>query len=206
MDPLIISNKFDEFNKRFEKLENENKLLKNEITSLKKLIGAKLDSEQILKEKIFVSHKKHIDFITTNFTPEYNIVDIIKTITIQRDMLLRCFELFESGVCGIIDYIISEKFPMISMTFSRKNYIYLYNNTNNWVKSNDKDITDFIQKIILGPLFTEFTKWQNENKNILKSDAQSTKYHNILMLLMNTPQSVLVTLRKHMITKIKCIN
>ena len=37
MDPIVLSNKFDEINKKFEKLEAENKILKNEINSLKKI-------------------------------------------------------------------------------------------------------------------------------------------------------------------------
>ena len=52
MDPLIISSKFDEINEKFQKLENENKLLKSEITSLKNIFNKKFNSEDILKEKV----------------------------------------------------------------------------------------------------------------------------------------------------------
>tara|TARA_E500000331_G_C17267241_1_gene717661 strand:+ start:936 stop:1568 length:633 start_codon:yes stop_codon:yes gene_type:complete len=210
MDPIVLSNKFDEINKKFEKLEAENKILKNEINSLKKIIGTKMNSERIVKEKIFVSHKKHIEYISQNFIPEENISQFVKNISITREQLLNCLKNFETGICNILESIINEKIPIISFSFSRKNYLYLYDN-NEWKNSSDKDITDIIKKIIIGPVFIEFTKWQNDNKELIKSDTLSTiidhnTYHNVLMLIMNTTQNMLSDFKKHMISKIRTIN
>lgn len=201
MDPILISNKFDEINKKFAKLEAENKLLKNEMNSLKKIIGTKMNSEQIVREKIFVSHKKHIEYISQNFIPQENISLFVKNITISREQLLNCIKHFEIGICNILESIVDEKPPIISMTFSRKNYIYLYDN-NEWKNSTDKEITDFIKSIILGPIFLEFTKWHNDNKGTV----DHTVYHNTLMSIMNTPQTVLSDFKKYMISKIRSIN
>ena len=60
-------------------------------------------------------------------------------------------------------------------------------------------------------LFIEFTKWQNDNKELIKSDTLSTiidhnTYHNVLMLIMNTTQNMLSDFKKHMISKIRSIN
>jgi hypothetical protein len=206
MDPILTSSKFDEINKRFEKLERENKILKSEIASLTKIVGLKMNSEQIFKEKLFVNHKKHIEFITQHFIPPEDLSLCIKNIVISREQLLLCIKHFENGICNILESIFDENFPIILMSFSRKNYVYLYDN-NEWGKSTDKDITDFIKKIIIGPLFIEFTKWQSDT---IKSNSQSTidhsTYHNLLMLIMNTPQNMLSDFKKHMISKIRCIN
>jgi len=200
MDPILVSNKFDEINKKFEKLEAENKILKNEIKSLKKIIGVKMNTEQIVKEQIFVSHKKHIEYIRQSVDVE-NISHSVKKISITREQLLKCINNFETGICNILESIIDEKFPIISFSFSRKNYLYLYDN-NEWKNSSDKDITDIIKNIIIGPVFIEFTKWHNDNKHT----ADHTMYHNTLMSIMNTPQTVLSDFKKYMISKIRCIN
>lgn len=205
MDPILISNKFDKINEKFEKLEAENKLLKSEISSLKKIIGAKINSEQIVKERIFVSHKKHIEYITQTFMPPVNISLYIKDIIISRDQLLMCNKQFESGICNILESLIDDKFPIISMSFSRNKYLYLYDN-NEWRNSTDKDITDFVKSIIIGPIFQEFTKWQSDNKEVIKSNTQTNTYHNTLMLIMNTPQNTLSGFKKHVVSKIRCIN
>jgi len=209
MEPIVLSNKFDEINKKFEKLEAENKILKNEINSLKKIIGTKMNSELIVKEKIFVSHKKHIEHLSQSIHVE-NISHFVKNISITREQLLNCLKNFETGICNILESIIDEKFPIISFSFSRKNYLYLYDN-NEWKNSSDKDITDIIKNIIIGPVFIEFTKWQNDNKELIKSDTLSTiidhnTYHNVLMLIMNTTQNMLSDFKKHMISKIRSIN
>lgn len=207
MDAIHTANKFDEISKRFEKLEAENKVLKDEINSLKKIIGTKLDTEKIVKEKIFVNHKKHIIYISQQFTPPVNLSLCIKNIVISREQLLACIKQFESGICNILESIIDDNFPIISMSFSKKNYLYSYDGT--WEKINESNITEFIKKIIIGPVFIEFTKWQGDNKNLITSDTaciDPNVYHKILMLIMNTPQTTLSELKKHMISKIRCIN
>lgn len=201
MDAIHTANKFDEISKRFDKLEAENKVLKDEINSLKKIIGTKLDTEKIVKEKIFVNHKKHIVYISQQFTPPVNLSLCIKKIVISREQLLICIKQFESGICNILESIIDDNFPIISMSFSKKNYLYSYDGT--WEKINESNITDFIKKIIIGPVFTEFTKWQGDNQG---TSVDHDTYHKILMLIMNTPQNTLSELKKHMISKIRCIN
>ena len=201
MDAIHTANKFDEISKRFEKLEAENKVLKDEINSLKKIIGTKLDTEKIVKEKIFVNHKKHIIYISQQFTPPVNLSLCIKNIVISREQLLACIKQFESGICNILESIIDDNFPIISMSFSKKNYLYSYDGT--WEKINESNITEFIKKIIIGPVFIEFTKWQGDNQG---TSVDHDTYHKILLLIMNTPQNMLSELKKHMITKIRCIN
>jgi hypothetical protein len=201
MDAIHTANKFDEISKRFEKLEAENKVLKDEINSLKKIIGSKMDTDKIVKEKIFVNHKKHIIYISQQFTPPVNLSLCIKNILISREQLLACIKQFESGICNILESIIDDNFPIVSMSFSKKNYLYSYDGT--WEKINESNITDFIKKIIIGPIFTEFTKWQGDNQ---ETSVDHDTYHKILLLLMNTPQNMLSELKKHMITKIRCIN
>lgn len=202
MDAIHTANKFDEISKRFEKLEAENKVLKDEINSLKKIIGTKLDTEKIVKEKIFVNHKKHINYISQKFTPPENVSLLPKIITISRDELKKCIENFDSGICNILDSIIDEKFPIVSMSFTKKSYLYSYDN-NEWKKINESDILDLIKKIIIGPVFTEFTKWQADNKEM---SIDHDTYHKTLMSIMNTPQNMLLSFKKHMISKINCMN
>lgn len=201
MDAIHTANKFDEISKRFEKLEAENKVLKDEINSLKKIIGSKMDTDKIVKEKIFVNHKKHIIYISQQFTPPVNLSLCIKNIVISREQLLACIKQFESGICNILESIIDDNFPIISMSFSKKNYLYSYDGT--WEKINESNITEFIKKIIIGPVFIEFTKWQGDNQG---TSVDHDTYHKILLLIMNTPQNMLSELKKHMITKIRCIN
>ena len=209
MDAIHTANKFDEISKRFEKLEAENKVLKDEINSLKKIIGSKMDTDKIVKEKIFVNHKKHIIYISQQFTPPVNLSLCIKNIVISREQLLACIKQFESGICNILESIIDDNFPIVSMSFSKNNYLYSYDGT--WEKINEGNITEFIKKIIIGPVFIEFTKWQNDNKELIKSDTLSTiidhnTYHNVLMLIINTTQNMLSDFKKHMISKIRSIN
>ena len=202
MDAIHTANKFDEISKRFEKLEAENKVLKDEINSLKKIIGTKLDTEKIVKEKIFVNHKKHINYISQNFTPPENVSLLPKIITISREQLKNCIENFESGICNILESIIDEKFPIVSMSFTKKTYLYSYDN-NEWTKINESDILDLIKKIIIGPVFTEFTKWQSDNQEM---SVDHDTYHKTLMSIMNTSQNMLSSFKKHMISKINCMN
>jgi hypothetical protein len=201
MDAIHTANKFDEISKRFEKLEAENKVLKDEINSLKKIIGSKMDTDKIVNEKIFVNHKKHCKYISGQFTPPVKLSLCIKNIVISREQLLTCIKQFDCGICNILESIIDDNFPIISMSFSKKNYLYSYDGT--WEKMNESNITDFIKSIIIGPVFTEFTKWQSDKQ---KMSVDNDTYHKILMLIMNTPHNNLSELKKHMISKIRCIN
>ena len=204
MDPSILCSKFDEINEKFKKIENENKLLKSEITSLKKIFNNKFNSEDVFKEKVFVSHKKHIDILSTTLYPEKNISQY-KSIQISRDKLLRCIENFESGVSNILTDLPNENFPLICMEFSRNKYFYIYDN-NNWAKSSDKLINEFIQSLITGPIFREFISWQNDNKDKLKSDSLSSNYHNTLQQIMKTPTNVISNCRKNFLEKVHVFN
>jgi len=204
MDPSIICNKFDEINEKLKKIENENKLLKNEIACLKKIFNNKFNTEEIFKEKVFISHKKHIDIISSAFTPQKNLSQY-KTIQIDRDKLLRCIENFESGVSNILTDLPNEKFPIICMEFSRNKHFYVYDN-NYWGKSTDKIINEFIQSLITGPIFREFISWQNDNKDKLKSDSLSSNYHNTLQQIMKTPTNVISNCRKKFLEKVHVFN
>ena len=113
--------------------------------------------------------------------------------------------MFESGVCNMFDNIINDEFPIISMTFQKKTQLYVYYN-NEWDVCNDKILNEFITKFIMGSLFREFTEWQKENKESLKSSSLSSKYHETLLYIMNTPKTTICSLRKYLITKIRSIN
>jgi len=205
MDPLIISSKFDEINKKIEKLETDNRLLRSELTSLRKIISNRVSTEQILQEKVFVSHKKHIELLSKTIIPKLNLDEFVNSIQISREHLLKCIENFDSGICNILDNIINNEFPIVSMAFSKKKHLYVYNNYN-WNICHDNILVDFLTKFIQGPLFREFTDWQKENKESLKSISLSSKYHEILLLMMNTPKNVMYNFKKYLITKIGCIN